>query len=67
MTPMEPNFDLMKFDFDKDTPRVYQTGAINDAISTDLSTFNANGSNFIVFTFVYDPVFSEKEQVEFLN
>ena len=50
MTPMEPNFDLMKFDFDKDTPRVYQTGAINDAIFTDLSSFKANGGKLIVVT-----------------
>ena len=67
MTPMEPNFDLMKFDFDKDTPRVYQTGAINDAISTDLSTFNANGSKLIVVTGVSDPVFSAKDQVAWFN
>lgn len=67
MTPMEPNFDLMKFDFDKDTPRVYQTGAINDAISTDLSTFNANGGKLIVVTGASDPVFSAKDQVAWFN
>lgn len=62
MTPMQPDFDLMKFDFDKDTPRVYQTGAINDAISTDLSSFKANGGKLIVVTGVSDPVFSAMDQ-----
>lgn len=67
MTPMQPDFDLMKFDFDKDTPRVYQTGAINDAIATDLSTFKANGGKLIVVTGVSDPVFSAKDQVAWFN
>lgn len=62
MTPMQPDFDLMKFDFDKDTPLVYQTGAINDAISTDLSSFKANGGKLIVVTGVSDPVFSALDQ-----
>ncbi|OOF52827.1 tannase/feruloyl esterase family alpha/beta hydrolase [Rodentibacter trehalosifermentans] len=67
MTPMQPDFDLMKFDFDKDTPRVYQTGAINDAISTDLSSFKANGGKLIVVTGASDPVFSAKDQVAWFN
>ena len=62
MTPMQPDFDLMKFDFDKDTPRTYQTGAINDAISTDLSSFTAYGGKLIVVTGVSDPVFSAMVQ-----
>ncbi|RIY36192.1 tannase/feruloyl esterase family alpha/beta hydrolase [Psittacicella gerlachiana] len=64
MTPSQPNFDLEKFDFDRDTPLVYQTGAINDAISTDLSTFFANDGKLIVVTGASDPVFSAKDQVE---
>lgn len=67
MTPMAPDFDLMKFDFDKDTPKVYQTGAINDAIATDLSTFKANGGKLIVVTGASDPVFSAKDQVAWFN
>ncbi len=67
MTPFSPNFDWRKFDFDKDTPSVYQTGAINDAISTDLSSFNANGGKLIVVTGASDPVFSAKDQVAWFN
>ncbi len=67
MTPMQPDFDLMAFDFDKDTPRVYQTGAINDAISTDLSSFKANGGKLIIVTGASDPVFSAKDQVAWFN
>ena len=63
MTPAVPNFDLSKFDFDRDTPKTYQTGAINDAVSTDLSSFRARGGKLIVLTGVSDPVFSAKDQV----
>ena len=63
MTPAVPNFDVNKFDFDRDTPKTYQTGAINDAVSTDLSSFRARGGKLIVLTGVSDPVFSAKDQV----
>ena len=62
MTPYNPDFDLASFDFDRDTPKVYQTGAINDAIGTDLSTFRKNGGRLIVITGVSDPVFSARDQ-----
>ncbi len=32
LTPPQPEFDLMKFDFDKDVERTFETAAINDAI-----------------------------------
>ncbi|WP_218916371.1 tannase/feruloyl esterase family alpha/beta hydrolase [Eikenella longinqua] len=67
MTPAVPNFDLHKFDFDRDTPKTYQTGAINDAVSTDLSSFKAHGGKLIVLTGVSDPVFSAKDQVEWFK
>ena len=63
MTPAMPDFDLDKFDFDRDTPKTYQTGAINDAVSTDLSSFKARGGKLIVLTGVSNPVFSAKNQV----
>ncbi|WP_245958054.1 tannase/feruloyl esterase family alpha/beta hydrolase [Psittacicella melopsittaci] len=64
MTPAQPDFDISKFDFDKDVARVYQTGYLNDAVSTDLSTFFAQGGKLIVVTGASDPVFSAKDQVE---
>lgn len=63
MTPAVPDFDLDTFDFDRDPPKTYQTGALNDAVSTDLSSFKANGGKLIVVTGVSDPVFSAKDQV----
>ena len=62
LTPAQPNFDTINFDFDKDTPKTFETAAINDAISTDLSTFSANGGKLIIVTGVSDPVFSAKDQ-----
>lgn len=62
MTPFNPAFDLTKFDFDRDTSKTYQTGALNDAISTDLSTFRKNGGRLIIITGVSDPVFSAMDQ-----
>jgi hypothetical protein len=67
MTPSSPNFDLSRFDFDRDTPKTYQTGAINDAISTDLSSFAARGGKLIMVTGVSDPVFSPKDQVDWFK
>ena len=67
MTPSNPKFDWKTFDFDRDTPKTYQTGAINDAIATDLSSFAARGGKFIVLTGVSDPVFSAKDQVDWFK
>jgi feruloyl esterase len=39
MTPPDPTFDPMKFDFDHDTKRILETSKINDADSTYLVTF----------------------------
>lgn len=62
MTPPVPDFDLSRFDFDKDTPKTYATGKINDATDTDMSAFKNNGGKFIIVTGISDPVFSAKDQ-----
>lgn len=67
MTPAVPNFDLSRFDFDRDTAKTHQTGALNDAVSTDLGSFAARGGKFIILTGVSDPVFSAKDQVEWFK
>lgn len=67
MTPFNPAFDVSRFDFDTDTAKTYQTGAINDAISTDLSSFKANGGKLILLTGTSDPVFSAKDQVAYFK
>lgn len=58
MTPPEPGFNTLAFDFDRDVARVQQVGALNDATSTLMNTFAARGGKLIVFHGVSDPVFS---------
>lgn len=58
MTPRNPDFDTMKFDFDKDPAKVMQISGINDADKTDLSTFQSRGGKMVIFEGVSDPVFS---------
>lgn len=58
MTPRNPDFDTLKFDFDKDPAKVAQISGINDADKTDLSTFRSRGGKMIIFEGVSDPVFS---------
>jgi len=43
MTPPAPDFDVMKFDFDRDTARIHETSKINDADATYLETFAHHG------------------------
>lgn len=43
MTPPDPDFDVMKFNFDRDTQRIRETSKINDADSTYLVTFAHHG------------------------
>ena len=43
MTPAAPDFDVFKFDFDRDVQRVEETGKLNDADSVNLNSFAARG------------------------
>ncbi len=43
MTPPDPSFDPMKFDFDRDTARVLETSKQNDADAAFLTTFAHRG------------------------
>lgn len=43
MTPPEPSFDAMSFDFDRDPARALETAKLNDADGTYLSTFAGRG------------------------
>ncbi|MDO4904757.1 MAG: tannase/feruloyl esterase family alpha/beta hydrolase [Lautropia sp.] len=61
MTPHDPKFNVLDFDFDTDPAKTRQIGGINDADSTDLSTFKARGGRMIVFEGVSDPVFSAND------
>jgi len=43
MTPPEPGFDVMRFDFDRDTQRLAETAAISDADAMYLDSFARRG------------------------
>jgi feruloyl esterase len=49
MTPPDPNYDALKFDFDKDLARTRETEAINDATASFHSSFAAHGGKLIVY------------------
>ncbi|MBF9003156.1 tannase/feruloyl esterase family alpha/beta hydrolase [Vibrio nitrifigilis] len=67
MTPPNPNFDLMKFDFDKDPARIAETSAINDANATYLNTFKSNGGKILIYQGISDPVFSADDIKDWYN
>lgn len=58
MTPANNNFDVLKFDFDKDAHRIRQTSAVHDAASTYMTTFKAHGGKMLIYHGLSDPVFS---------
>jgi len=62
-TPANPAIDManVNFDFDTIADTVSETGALNDAVSTDLSTYRAQGGKLIVFHGNSDPVFSAND------
>ncbi len=67
MTPRVPDFDPLKFNFDTDVKKVSQIAGINNADSTDLSTFKARGGKMIIIEGVSDPVFSADDLRDWYN
>jgi feruloyl esterase len=49
MTPSNPDFDPLRFDFDRDLGTIAETAAINDAVATLHSTFAGHGGKIIVY------------------
>jgi hypothetical protein len=49
MTPPNPDFDPLRFDFDHDMNSIAETGALNDAVATLHSTFAGHGGKMIVY------------------
>jgi feruloyl esterase len=49
MTPPDPQFDTLKFDFDRDVARLTETAAINDAVATLHNAFAGRGGKLIVY------------------
>jgi len=58
LTPPVRDLDLAAFDFDTAAERTAATAALNDATSTDHSSFTARGGRMVVFHGNADPVFS---------
>jgi hypothetical protein len=49
MTPSNPDFDPLRFDFDHDMDTLAETAAINDAVATLHTTFAGHGGKMIVY------------------
>ncbi len=54
MTPPAPDFDYLKFDFDRDPARLAASGAFTAANSIDYRSFRARGAKAIVYMGVGD-------------
>ena len=65
LTPFNPRFDVMKFDFDKDAQRVDETAALQDATWTELSTFSSRGGKIILYHGMADPFFSANDTARY--
>jgi len=55
----------MNLDFDRAAAEVDQTARINDAVSTDLSTFAARGGKLLIYEGLSDPVFSADDIIDY--
>lgn len=49
MTPSNPDFDVLRFDFDRDMDKLAETAAINDAVATLHTTFAGRGGKMIIY------------------
>jgi hypothetical protein len=49
MTPANPDFDPLRFNFDRDIAAIAETAAINDAVATLHTTFAGHGGKMIVY------------------
>lgn len=58
LTPPRPGLSDADFDFNRDPGDVAQTAAINDAVSTFMTSFVAHGGRMLIYQGMSDPVFS---------
>lgn len=58
MTPFDPKIEERNLDLDEIVERTAETAAINDAVGTQLSTFQQHGGKLLIYTGVSDPIFS---------
>lgn len=65
--PYIPDLDTTHLDYDAIASQVAATAALNDATSTDLNTFAANGGKLILYDGLSDPVFSADDLIAYYN
>ncbi len=65
LTPSRPGLSDANFDFDRDPQAVAQTAAINDAVSTFMSSFVAHGGRMLIYQGMSDPVFSADDIIRY--
>jgi feruloyl esterase len=58
LTPPDPDFDPLRFDFDRDMIRTTETASINDAVATLHTTFAGRGGKMIVYHGLSDQAMS---------
>lgn len=63
--PHVDGLTALNLDFDRAAAETDQTARINDAVSTDLSTFAARGGKLIIYEGLSDPVFSANDIIDY--
>jgi feruloyl esterase len=61
MTPQQPHRSAYEIDIDKAESDIAQTAALNDAVSTVLSSYAGHGGKLLIYQGVSDPVFSASD------
>lgn len=67
LTPPDPSFDPLAFDWDADPARFAASSATIDATSTDLAAFRRRKGKLILTTGLGDPVFSAYDLVAYYD
>jgi hypothetical protein len=65
--PYIEGLTAMNLDFDRAAALTDQTARINDAVSTDLSTFATRGGKLIIYQGLSDPVFSADDIMDYFR
>jgi feruloyl esterase len=67
LTPPDPGFDPLAFDFDTDPARTLASGAMVNAVSTDLTAFRGRRGKLLMYTGLADPVFSANDLMAYYD
>jgi feruloyl esterase len=65
LTPPDPGFDPLAFDFDSDPARVFAGAPTIDATSTDLAAFRRRRGKLILYNGLSDAVFSSHDLIAY--